>query len=403
MKYRIKLLLFAPLFKQGGDAVNEGQLINALSKYVESIYCFTFVSFHRIFLKKALKPAVSLNRNVKVIILPRFPLYHIFIFINILYHMLIGFIYVIIEKMIKPDLVYVRGNLIAFSLLTLKSFTNKPIILKFGGFTSDEELLTIKRKQIRGIIERLLWAIDYYTLHRADILLVASDIMKSLVAKRVTIQSHKRTSTKILICPPGVDMNKIYMIKKESKASFVGDKVRIGFIGSLAWWQGVDILAVAVTKVKKKLPNVELFIVGDGPLRERVIEICKSGGVSFKVTGYVPHDVALAYLKNFDVLVLPSRRTSATESHIPIKVVEAWALGVPVIVTSHKIFKSVCKDGEDVVFVKPDPNDVAEKILLVISDSKLREKLSRNGQILARNFNYNEIAKRLLNSIWRDK
>jgi glycosyltransferase involved in cell wall biosynthesis len=59
----------------------------------------------------------------------------------------------------------------------------------------------------------------------------------------------------------------------------------------------------------------------------------------------------------------------------------------------------MCKDGQHALFVEPEPKDVAEKILLLASDRELREKLICNGQILAKNFDYDEIAKRFINSV----
>jgi len=390
LKHRIRLFAFIPLFGQTGDVINEGQLIDALSNYVESIHCFSFISFHSILFKKTLKPAVSLNKNVKIITLPELPLPYIFMLVNIIYNMLIGFIHIMIERTIKPDLVYVRGRLIAFSLLTLKPFTSKPIVFKFDNFAADEVLPTIKQKQLRNVIGKLLWIVDYCTLRHADLLLVNNNVMKSLIMEKTSIQGHK-----ILICPPGIDAKKIEIVRR-GRAPSVEDRIRLGFIGSLAWWQGVDILTEAVAIVREKLPSVELLIVGDGPMREKVVEICEKYKIKYTITGFVPHKEALKYLRSFDVLVLPRRRTSATESNIPIKVVEAWALGVPVIVTSHEVFRSMCKDGQDVLFVEPEPKDVAEKTLLLASDRELREKLGCNGQMLAKNFDYDEIAKRLL-------
>ena len=182
-----------------------------------------------------------------------------------------------------------------------------------------------------------------------------------------------------------------------------GDNVRVGFLGSLAWWQGLDIVAEAVAIVKEKLPNVELFIVGDGPMREKVASLCENHKIKYTVTGFVSHEEALKYLRSFDVLVLPRRKTSTTESAVPIKVVEAWALGIPVIVTSHEIFRSMCKDGEDVLFVEPNHEDVAKKILLLALNPKLRGRLARNGQTLAQSFDYKTIAERLLTTILQSR
>ncbi|MGB9615308.1 MAG: glycosyltransferase family 4 protein, partial [Fervidobacterium sp.] len=141
------------------------------------------------------------------------------------------------------------------------------------------------------------------------------------------------------------------------------------------------------------------FVVGDGHMREKVAKVCENHKIKYTITGFVPHDEALKYLRSFDVLVLPSAKTSATEANIPIKVVEAWALGVPVIATPHKVFKSMCKDGENMLFAEPNSKDVAEKILLLTSNLELKEKLAKNGQILAQNFDYDKIAERLLTSI----
>lgn len=391
MKHRIRLISFAPLFGQGGDAINEGQLINALSKYVESIYCFTFVSFFRIFLDKSLKAPFSFNKNVKLITLPGFPLPYIFVFVELLYHMLIGLIYILIERIIKPNITYIRGRLTAFSLLTLKPFISRPVVVKFDNFAADDVLPLLKQKQLKGVIGKLLWVVDHYTLRRADLLLVNSDVMRSLIMEKSSIEGHK-----IIVCPPGIDVKKIEMIKK-SGAPSVREGVRVGFIGSLTWWQGVDLLAQAVCTVKKKIPNIELFIIGNGPLWGKIISICEENNIKYTITGFVSHDEALNYLKNLDVLVVPRLRTPATESNIPIKIIEAWALGIPVIVTSHKVLiEAGYKDREHLLYCTPHPLSICEALLSLLENENLRGKLIASGPILAEKYSYDEIAKKLL-------
>jgi glycosyltransferase involved in cell wall biosynthesis len=275
----------------------------------------------------------------------------------------------------------------------LKPLIRKPVVIKFGGFTSDELPLNIRNLPLFGnIFSALEMQVDLHLLRQADVILVPS-----LTTRRCIMEKISNIRGKILLCPAGVSLEKIKKITQQKNVR--RGKVVIGFLGSLAWWQGVDILAEAVAIVKERLPDVELFVVGDGPMRNKVAEICGKHKVKCVITGFVPHEEALRYLRSFDVLVLPRRRTSATEANIPIKVVEAWALGVPVIVTSHEVFKAMCKDGQDVLFVKPEPEDVAEKILLLASDRGLREKLVYNGQMLAKNFDYDEIAKRLIDSV----
>ena len=203
---------------------------------------------------------------------------------------------------------------------------------------------------------------------------------------------------KILLCPAGIDLGKIRKIVHRENVK--GDKVRIGFLGSLAWWQGVDILAEAVAMVKEKLPNVELFIVGDGSMREEVSNLCRNYKIKYTITGFVPHEEALKYLKSFDVLVLPRLKTSVTEKTIPIKIIEAWALGVPVIVTRHRVFVEMgYRDQEHLIYCEPNPRDVAEAMLLLLRNDDLRQRLAENASKLAENYDYNKIAENILKNI----
>jgi len=89
------------------------------------------------------------------------------------------------------------------------------------------------------------------------------------------------------------------------------------------------------------------------------------------------------------VLVVPRVRTSSTESVIPIKLLEAWALGVPVVITKHEIFDVLgLVDRKHVVFCEPDVADIAEKIFMVLTNEVLRKELIKNGSALVKIFYY---------------
>ncbi|MFZ8808590.1 MAG: glycosyltransferase family 4 protein, partial [Pyrobaculum sp.] len=193
-----------------------------------------------------------------------------------------------------------------------------------------------------------------------------------------------------------VDRCRIHSIKRLSiniaKRGYV-----VGFVGSLFWWQGVDRLVKAVAEVSRQANQpVTLVIVGDGPERARVEELCQVLGVHCVLTGYVRHEVALALLSVLDVLVVPSVRMSTTSSNIPIKLLEAWALGVPVVITKHRIFEMLgLVDHKHVVFCEPDAADIAEKILMVLTNETFREELIKNGSALAKIFYYDVLVQKM--------
>jgi glycosyltransferase involved in cell wall biosynthesis len=216
--------------------------------------------------------------------------------------------------------------------------------------------------------------------------------------KRLSVRRGVLPKGKVVLVPAGVDERKIRPLRDTLKAYNVKDQYIIGFLGSLAWWQGVDILVKAVAKIKNLLDKpVKLLIVGDGPERRKIEALCKELNVHCEIVGFVKHEDALKLLKTFDVLVVPRRRTSNTEAVIPIKIIEAWALGVPVIATAHEVFKYVgLRDKEDIVLCEPAPDDVANKILMVLTDRELRIRLSERGRQIAQKYFYDKIAKNVL-------
>jgi glycosyltransferase involved in cell wall biosynthesis len=169
-------------------------------------------------------------------------------------------------------------------------------------------------------------------------------------------------------------------------------------VGLLEWWQGVDILVKAVAKIKDSLDRpIKILIVGDGPEKRKIEKLCRELNVDCHVTGFLKHEEALKLMREFDVLVVTRRRLSSTESIVPIKIIEAWALGIPVVATAHEVFKYIgLRDKEDIVVCEPVPDDVANKILMVLTDRELGMRLSERGQRIAENYFYDEIAKNIL-------
>ena len=153
----------------------------------------------------------------------------------------------------------------------------------------------------------------------------------------------------------------------------------------------------ALSLVRKVKPKAELYIVGEGPEREKIEEMCKTYKLNYFITGYTSHEKALKLISTFDLLVVPSRRTVTTESNIPIKIIESWAFGVPVIATYRKIFENY-RAERDLLFCDRTPEDIAKKILHILKNESLKEKLSERGEYLVKNYSYDYIAKKLIQS-----
>lgn len=142
------------------------------------------------------------------------------------------------------------------------------------------------------------------------------------------------------------------------------------FAGRLGPQKALDVLLRALTGV----PNVALVVAGDGPERaalERTSsELELEGRVSF--LGAVPRERVLWLFHAADASVLPS-----AWENFPHTIVEALAVGCPVIASAVGGVPEVVRDGENGLLVAPrDQAELAEAIERFFADGELRTRLA---------------------------
>lgn len=379
----LKILAVVPsILGSDGSAVNERQFLKELCRGNK---CFVITLIPLKLLKELRRLISDLqtergNHDV-VIPLPVTPIHNMLI----IFSFFLGLVLWILDRLARFDVVYMRPSLVAPAALLSSNISRKSCI-KIPAIYEDE----LKNKVF--ISSFLTQVADRFVIYRAGCLSFPSPLLLRLVlVKRRVVPRGK-----VLILPAGVDGNKIDLIKRLriniAKRGYV-----VGFVGLLSWWQGVDRLVKAVAEVSRQANQpVTLVIVGDGPERARVEELCRALGVRCVLTGSVRHEAALALLSVLDVLVVPSVRMSTTSSNIPIKLLEAWALGVPVVITKHKIFEVLgLADRKHVVFCEPDVADIAEKILMVLTNETLRKELIKNGSAFVKIFYYDFLVQKM--------
>ena len=78
----------------------------------------------------------------------------------------------------------------------------------------------------------------------------------------------------------------------------------------------------------------------------------------------------------------------------PLTLLEAGASGLPIVATDVGGISDILHDGINGFMVKTgDPEDLTEKILTLLGDDKLRERLGKKGQMLAEQYSWESVAK----------
>jgi len=377
----MKILAISYLFDKSGASVNEKQLLIEVCRDVTCIILSPIGISNMRKLRHVLSSTYRDFQSGNTFILPLvFP--RLFI-IGVIVSMFLSPILFLLNLILKFDLIYIRDSSLVFGLLVFRSLASKAVV-KIMALPEEEERRPLHRALLRVIAP----VIDRFVISRSKFIATPSPLMfRELCLRRGLVPRR------VILVPPGVDCSKIFALRR-SKIGTVSFKV--GFVGALFWWQGVDILVRAVSKLASSGVRIKLVLVGDGPERNRILGLCHKLKVDCIITGFVNHEMALKIMSQLDVLVVPRVRMSSTENVLPIKIIEAWALGIPVIATRHKIFDYLgLRDGEDLLYCEPEPSDVADKIMILVNDIELRRKLANNGYLRAREFCYEKISRRL--------
>lgn len=172
-------------------------------------------------------------------------------------------------------------------------------------------------------------------------------------------------ASKILVIPPGVDLEKI----KARYNQVSSDKLRFGYLGGNSEIRGISVLLDAFQSIRND--NVELVLGGPGlgqppPGRPKLANVRYVGPYLQEHVGSV--------LSAIDVLVVPSR---CHESY-NLVAREAIAAGIPVIVSDLRAQSDAVRNGVDGLhFTAGDSSDLASKMLLLRTDSKILKALKR--------------------------
>jgi glycosyltransferase involved in cell wall biosynthesis len=150
------------------------------------------------------------------------------------------------------------------------------------------------------------------------------------------------------------------------------DACVIGIVGRVEPGKGVRLLLRAMPAVLAACPAAALLVVGDGPTREESERLAAELGIGAAVrfTGYrgdVPELLAA-----MDVMAAPS----TAEQGLGYAVLEAMSAGVPVVASRCGGPAECVVHGESGLLVPmADAAALAEALIRVLSDARLREKL----------------------------
>jgi glycosyltransferase involved in cell wall biosynthesis len=138
---------------------------------------------------------------------------------------------------------------------------------------------------------------------------------------------------------------------------------RAAFLGRLAPEKGLDTLICAWPSVRQRYPNAKLILIGEGPERAQLesracaLGLAPERGQAVELPGVVVD--ATTALRGADLFVLPSR-----EEGMSIALLEAMALGIPVVASSIPGNRRLITDLVEGRLAAPEDRELLARVII---------------------------------------
>lgn len=243
-----------------------------------------------------------------------------------------------------------------------------------------EEQYSLNSNKIKNIIiKRLLKK----TMVKSNLLISVSNAVKNSYSNYFRIDKEK-----FITIYNGTAIRSIRNIEKEKNS-----KKELLYVGRICEVKGIQNLIKAIHNISYK-ESIHLSIVGDGPERGKMEMLAGKLLFNNTIEFYGKRKNVKEYLNKADIFIYPS----IWEEAFGISIIEAMAVGIPVIASKNGGIPEIITDGYD-GFLLEDINaeklsKKIEEVIELINNDEIT-KIQENARNTAKKFNINNTIEKL--------
>lgn len=238
------------------------------------------------------------------------------------------------------------------------------------------------------VVRPLLGAWMRRFARRCDLIVAVSTAARSML-------ESLGVSAPIEIIPNGIDLAQFAQRTPAAKSDLglPPDTCVLMYVGRLGAEKNLVMLLDAFAHVVRRVPNVILAVVGDGPqaaaLRAKTRDLNLTDRVCF--LGARPNADIPALLGAADAFVT----ASITESH-PMTLIEALAAGRPALGFDVPGIRETVIDSENGLLAPTDPEALGARMVRIATDAELRARLSDGAHRSAQHYRIETTTRRIV-------
>jgi colanic acid/amylovoran biosynthesis glycosyltransferase len=268
-------------------------------------------------------------------------------------------------KRFSPALVHAHFGPAALEALPLARWLGVPLIANFhgGDATLDEKHFV----QSEHYMHRRFWRRRNELMRDASLLLTCSNFIRSELIQKGFPESRIRVHY------IGIDTEFF------SPSASISREPIVLFVGSLVPSKGLLLLIQTMAEVQKRMPVVELVVIGDGPLREDAEKMASRVLRRCRFFSYKPASSVREWLNRAKVFCMPSHRApDGSLEGFGRVLAEAQAMELPVVSFATGGIPEAVQDGNTgILCAEGDAGALARNIVTLLENESVWTAMSR--------------------------
>ena len=245
-----------------------------------------------------------------------------------------------------------------------------------------------KASGIKSLQRKIEKVINGKTLRAGTKILVSNN-----ETKKIIIDEYNVMQEKISIVPNGVDLSMFNITKKKNSKKVV-------FAGAMYYHRGLDVLLKTIPLVIEKIPDAKFVLLGSGTEMDKLKEIVSKNKLdnSVEFKGWIEREKIPENIADASIGIGPLRLTEVTSRALPIKVLEYMAVSLPVIAQKGTLPNDVLENEKNGFFIE-NHIELAEKIILLLSEPKKVENMGAHSLKLVQKFSWDQVVDSVINEV----
>ena len=210
--------------------------------------------------------------------------------------------------------------------------------------------------------------------------LLAADMVLAPTPAAVKALQGRGKPERVVLSPPGVDVDRFDWDEQPT-----GGPPRIVYVGSIDAGRGIRVLLRAMVAIAREV-DARLVLAGtfapkfESNLTQGIRELGLEGKV--EVLGAVDHDQLPALIATSTVCVVPGAAdvTPNPTALYPTKILEYMACKRAIVAPRRDTLAHVVENNREALLFEPgDPIDLARKVLRLLGEPMLRERIAQHA------------------------